>query len=122
MNIRKIDELRLLPPMAIGRVGSATEPLVSYEIEEDPRHPLDFHRIRGSRTFVVDPGTGEIVADFIPDTVSFKEVRTTEGVKSEHIRPVAPFLEVEARVEGQWVPLTADLLRENGLAPADVKW
>ena len=122
MNIRKIEELRLLPPMAIGRVGSATEPLVSYEIEEDPQHPLDFHRIRGSRTFVVDPGTAEIVADFIPDTVSFKEVRTTEGEKSEHIRPVAPFLEVEARVGEQWVPLTADLLRENGLAPADVQW
>lgn len=119
----KIKALRILPPLAIGRLGSATEPLVNYEIVEDPQHPLDFHRIRGSRTFVVNQATGEVVGDFLPETVSFKEVRTEGAQRSEHIRPVAPFLEVWALVEPeQWVPLTRELLQADGLTPADVKW
>jgi hypothetical protein len=119
----RIQELRILPPLAIGRLGSAAEPLVSYEIEGDPQHPLDFHRIRGATTFVVSPTTGEIVNEFIPETVSFKEVRTVRGKQTDHIRPVAPFLEVWARVDGEkWVPLTAVLLQKNGLTPADVRW
>ena len=117
----KIKALRILPPIAIGRLGSASEPLVNYEIEEDPQHPLDFHRIKGATTFVVDPGTGEIVDAITPETVSFKEVSKADG--SEHIRPVAPFLEIWALVDrDQWVPLTVDLLQGNGLTPADVKW
>ena len=118
-----IKALRILPPIAIGRLGSASEPLVNYEIEADPQHPLDFHRIKGATTFVVDPSTGEIVKSFVPETVSFKEVGTAEGERSEHIRPVAPFLEVWALVDReQWVPLTLDLLRQNGLTPAHVQW
>jgi hypothetical protein len=116
----KIKALRILPPIAIGRLGSASEPLVNYEIEEDPQHPLDFHRVKGATTFVVDPGTGEIVKAFTPKTISFKEV---EADGTERIRPVAPFLEVWALVDrDQLVPLTVDLLRKNGLKPADVKW
>src|ERR1017187_10082834 len=100
-----IKALRILPPIAIGRLGSASEPLVNYEIEADPQHPLDFHRIKGATTFVVDSSTGEIVNSFIPETVSFKEVRTGGGEVSEHIRRVAPFLEVWALVDReQWVP------------------
>jgi hypothetical protein len=118
-----IKALRILPPIAIGRLGSAAEPLVNYEIEADPEHPLDFHRLKGATTLVVDPATGEIVRSFIPETVSFKEVCTAGGEKSEQIRPVAPFLEVWALVDReQWVPLTLDLLRENGLTPAEVHW
>jgi hypothetical protein len=118
-----IKALRLLPPLAIGRLGSASEPLVSYEIEADPQHPLDFHRIRAATTFKVDTATGEIVEAWIPETVSFKELRTEGGTTSEHIRPVAPFLEVWALVDRErWVPLTIELLRWNGLTPADVHW
>jgi hypothetical protein len=118
-----IKALRILPPIAIGRLGSASEPVVAYEIEADPEHPLDFPRIKAATTFRVDRETGEIVDSFIPEVVSFKEVRTAEGGTTEHIRPVAPFLEVWAQIEGdQWVPLTLDLLRDNGLTPADVTW
>ena len=118
-----IKALRILPPIAIGRLGSAAEPLVNYEIEGDPQHPLDLHRLKGATTFVVDSATGGIVDSFIPETVSFKEVRTTDGVTSEHIRPVAPFLEVWALVDREkWVPLTTDLLLANSLTPVDVKW
>src|ERR1035438_2432369 len=119
----KIKALRILPPIAIGRLGSASEPLVNYRIEADPQHPLDFHRIKGDTTFVVDPSTGEVVNSFIPKTVSFKEVRTVGGEVSEHIRPVAPFLEVWALVDREkWVPLTLELLRQNDLTPAHVQW
>jgi len=117
----KIEALRILPPIAIGRLGSASEPLVNYEIEADPKHPLDLHRIKGATTLVVDSATGEIVDSFIPEIVSFKEVGESDG--AERIRPVAPFLEVWALVDReQWVPLTLDLLRQNGLTPAHVKW
>ena len=119
----KIKGLRILPPIAIGRLGTAAEPLVNYEIEGDPQHPLDFHRIKAATTLVVDHASGEIVNSFIPDKVSFKEIRTEGERKSEHIRPVAPFLEVWAQVDAdQWVPLTLGLLRENRLTPADVQW
>ncbi|WP_157639568.1 hypothetical protein [Lamprocystis purpurea] len=123
----RIRALRILPPLAIGRLGSGAEPLVAYEIEADPEHPLDIPRIKGAVTFRVDGETGEIVDAFIPEVVSFKEVRTpeadTDGETTEHIRPVAPFLEVWTQVEGdQWVPLTLEILLEEGLTPADVTW
>jgi len=119
----KIKALRILPPIAIGRLGSAAEPVVNYEIEADPLHPLDFHRIKGAETFIVDRATGEIAKSFIPEIVSFKEVRGAGKEQTEHIRPVAPFLEVWALVEGEaWVPLTLDLLHANGLTSADLRW
>ena len=55
-----IRELRILPPFAIGRLGSAKEPLDNYTIEDDPNHPLGFRRIRGAETLFVDETTGEI--------------------------------------------------------------
>ncbi len=116
----KIKALRILPPIAIARLGSAPEPLVNYSIERDPEHPLDFHRITGAPTFVVDPASGEIMRAFTPDTVAFKDVNPADG--SERIRPVAPFLEIWALAGGQWVALTTELLRENKLSPADVHW
>jgi hypothetical protein len=119
----KIEALRIQPPIAIARLGSASEPLVSYEIEADSQHPLDLHRIKGAKTFRVDGTTGEILDSFVPEVVSFKETQTVDGQTTERIRPVAPFLEVWARVNSnRWVPLTLDLLYENGLTPAEVQW
>lgn len=119
----KIKAIRILPPLAIARLGSGTEPLVNYEIEEDPKHPLDFHQIKGATTFKVDTTTGEIIDAYIPEVISFKEVRMVGSESTEHIKPVAPFLEVWALVDkDQLVPLTTELLKENGLTPADVKW
>jgi hypothetical protein len=118
-----IKALRILPPIAIGRLGSGSEPLVSYEIEADPEHPLDIPRIKGATTFMVDPATGEITDAFVPEVVSFKQVLTADGETTEHIRPVAPFLEVWAQVQHEeWVPLTLDLLRKNGLTPDHLTW
>jgi hypothetical protein len=110
-----IRELRILPPLAIGRLGGADEPQDNYSIEENPRHPLGFRRIVGAPTLVVDEATGEIVETRVPDPVTF----TAGG----HIKPVAPFLEVfVVTADDRLEPLTLDLLRRLGLGPHDVSW
>ncbi|MCY1073209.1 hypothetical protein [Archangium lansingense] len=110
-----IKELRILPPLAIARLGEASEPLDNYELEVDPEDPLGYRRLRPAPTFRVDPVTGAISA-FMPEEIRFK---SPEG----HIRPVAPFLEVWAVTSNDsLVPLTQELLAQNGLRPSDVKW
>jgi hypothetical protein len=111
-----IRELRILPPFAIARVGSANEPVDSYVLEDDPENPLNFRRIRGSVTLEVNERTGEIARSQVPDVVEFK--------KQGRIRPVAPFLEVFAFThEDQPLrPLDLDLLHSMGVDAAKVEW
>ena len=110
-----LQELRILPPLAIGRLGSATEPLDNYNLEVPEHDPLGFRKLVPAETLVVDRATGEITARAVP-----KEIRFKSG---DRIRPVAPFLEVWAVTsEGHMEPLTLELLAKNGLSPADVKW
>jgi hypothetical protein len=111
-----IQAVRILPPLAIARLGSAAEPLDNFTAEVDPDHPLDFRRIRPDWTLRVDPTTGEIADRFKPSSIEFKTA-------DEKIRPVAPFLEVFAQTSADKVePLTLDLLAAAGLGPGDVKW
>jgi hypothetical protein len=116
----KIRELRILPPFAIGRLGSAKEPLDNYTIENNPDEPLGYRRIVGAETLTVDETSGEIVDKSVPHTIQFKS-----GGK---IRPVAPFLEVfvvseEARkgkaASEEMLPLDKDLLAKLG---ARIEW
>ena len=111
-----IRELRILPPFAIGRLGSADEPADNFTIVNDPDSPLGFRKIVPQPTFVVDAETGAISGVHVPERY---EPRT-----GEHIRPVAPFLEVWARVddEPELVPLTTTLLAEHGCSVADLAW
>lgn len=111
-----IKELRILPPLAIARLGEASEPLDNYELEVDPEDPLGFRRLRPAPTFRVDPHTGAISEAFMPKEIRFKS-------PDERIRPVAPFLEVWAVTSKDTLePLTLALLAQNGLRPSDVKW
>jgi hypothetical protein len=111
-----IKELRILPPLAIARLGAASEPLDNYELDVDPEDPLGFRRLKPAPTFRVDPVSGAISQAFLPREIRFK---SPEGL----IRPVAPFLEVWAVTsKDSLVPLTLELLAENGLGPSDVKW
>jgi len=111
-----IKELRILPPLAIARLGSAPEPLDNYELEVPDKDPLGFRRLRPAPTFRIDPETGGITEAFLPEEIVFK---SPEG----HIRPVAPFLEVWAVTSKDTLePLTLELLAANGLSPSDVKW
>ena len=110
-----IKALRILPPLAIGRLGSADEPLDNYTIEVNDAQVLGFRRIVPAETLVVDTRTGEISGTRIAGNVAF----TSDG----KIRPVAPFLEVFAITgKDEMVPLTTDLLEANGLGPGDIRW
>ncbi len=111
-----IRELRILPPFAIGRLGSADEPLDNFTMENDPASPLGFRKIVPQPTLVVDDATGEIADVRTPASIEFK----TDG----RIRPVAPFLEVWARVdeEPDFRPLTTELLAAHGASVADLSW
>ena len=113
-----ISALHILPPFAIGRLGSASEPVDNYTIEENPEHPLAFRTIKGAETLIVDEASGEIVRSHTPETVTFKH----DG----HIRPVAPFLEVFAQTDADPAkplePLTLKLLAEHGLGEEDISW
>jgi hypothetical protein len=118
MNIR---ELRILPPFAIGRLGSAEEPQENYAIVDNPNEPLGYRKIVPAKTLKVNESTGEIASATIPKTISFK----IDG----KIRPVAPFLEVFAVVEKpqpdksvstEMVPLDGVLLRKVGTTK--VEW
>jgi hypothetical protein len=113
-----IRELRILPPLAIGRLGSAHEPVDNYTIEDDRQHPLNFRRIAPRPTLRVNESTGEVEAEE-PEEVRFKS--------GARIRPVAPFLEVFAIVghhggKDTIEPLTVKLLQEHKLGVKDIAW
>ena len=110
-----IRELRILPPFAIGRLGSAPTPLDNYTIVENEAHPLDFRAIVPQETLVVDEVTGRITGSNTPSAIAFKD--------HGRIRPVAPFLEVFAREDDAnvWQPLTIELLKRNGHLPSAVR-
>ena len=110
-----IQALRILPPLAIARLGSAPVPLDNFTAEVDPETPLDFRRIVPQETLLVDEQTGEITKSWTPTQVVFKD----DG----KIRPVAPFLEVFAQTSPDTLePLTLDLLAREGLAPGSITW
>ena len=55
-----IRELRILPPFAIGRLGSAPAPLDNFTMVESQEHPLDYRAIVPQETLTVNERTGEI--------------------------------------------------------------
>lgn len=112
-----IRELRILPPLAIGRLGSASKPLDNFTMETNHDKPLGFRRIVPAETLHVDEKTGEISHQTIPTSIEFKTVHGK-------IRPVAPFIEVWARVDDSttFVPLTLDLLKKHGATASDIAW
>jgi hypothetical protein len=111
----RIRELRILPPLAIGRLGAAPTPMDNYTVELDPSKPLGTRRLVPAATFEVDDQTGEIIRSFVPAAVKF--------TSNAQVHPIAPFLEVWAVIgSGDLVPLTLELLARNGLAAGDVSW
>ena len=114
-----IKDLRILPPFAIGRLGSAGEPMDNYtfdlDIDPNAENPLGYRRIKAHPTLIVSENSGEIESEHTPATLEFK--------RGEKIRPVAPFLEVFALTDkDELVPLTVDLLRKQGLTVKNVSW
>jgi hypothetical protein len=112
-----IVELRILPPLTVGRLGAAAEPMDNYVVEPDPQQPLAPRKLVPAPTLRINPETGEITGDDPPGRLRF----TDEHGK---VRPVAPFLEVWAVTadDHRLRPLTLELLQANNLGPQDVKW
>jgi hypothetical protein len=116
-----IHELRILPPLAIGRFGSAPTPMDNYDAVVDPANPLGYRTLRPAETLEVDVDSGEIGRAFVPDALSFTE--------NGAVRPVAPFLEVWALIGdetlsdgGRLEALTTALLEDEGASADDLRW
>lgn len=114
----KITGVRLLPTLAIARVGSASEPLDNYTLEERAGEPLGFRKINVAPTLIVDEKTGAIADCRIPDpakyAVSFKQ--------GGRVRPVAPFIEAFAVTDDQQLlPLTLATLPQGAAMQWRVK-
>lgn len=119
----KILALRILPPIAIGRLGESDKPMAAYDLELSRDKPLDFRKIVPEQTFNVHPSTGEITA-YQPKKVQFKDAENLED-KTGKAHPVAPFLEAFAITDetpGKLVPLTVDLLQKAGHQLDDISW
>jgi hypothetical protein len=108
----RLTEIRVLPPLVIARLGSSPEPLENYNLEL-PKDTIGFRKIVPTETFYIG-ADGSISRGSIPAKIVFRD--------ADRIRPVAPFLELFARVDGDLVPLTAAILEDNRLSPSDVKW
>jgi hypothetical protein len=114
-----IKELRILPPFAIGRLGSADEPMdnYSFDLDIDPNleNPLGYRPLKPQPTLIVGKNSGEIERERTPAKLEFKRGRK--------IRPVAPFLEVYAVSDkSELQPLNLDLLRKHGRTVEDISW
>ncbi len=114
-----IKQLRILPPFAIGRLGSAAEPMdnYSFDLDIDPasENPLGYRQIKLQPTLIVDENSGEIAREHTPATPEFK--------RGGKIRPVAPFLEVYALTDADTLePLNVELLQKHGLTIKDISW
>jgi hypothetical protein len=112
MKAETLQEIRLLPPLAIARLGSSPEPVNNYNLVIPDDQPLGYRRIESAPTLIVDRNTGRITAREENLPVTFKD---EEG----RVRPVAPFIELWGRADGEddWVHLTAD-----DLAGAEIRW
>jgi hypothetical protein len=107
-------ELRVLPALAIARLGSSSKPLENFYLKIPEGH-LDFRRIEPTETLYVKDETGEIERCDTPPLIRFKD--------GDRIRPLAPFLEVYARTGSDTLePLTLDLLHAEGCDKTDLRW
>lgn len=106
--------LSILPPLAIGRLGSSPEPLENYDLEI-PSGGLGFRRIVPAETLYVDDATGAIARATTPAEIKFRD--------GDRIRPVAPFLEVFAHLDdGSTAPLTLGLLGAKSAEEVKIRW
>ncbi len=116
-------DLRILPPLAIGRLGGSETPLEAYELVVDPTDPVGFRQIQPRESFVISPLSGDIQKAYVPEQIRFRDPPAEDG--KQLVRPVAPFLEVFALTDEApevLQPLTLDLLRRNDLDLQAISW
>jgi hypothetical protein len=118
----KILELRILPPIAIARLGSSENPLDAYSLQVPEENPLDYREIKPEPSFTID--ADGYVTETTPDKITFKDASGLKATNGK-VRPVCPFLEVFAVTSDDpdhLVPLTTDLLAKAGLSLNDLSW
>jgi hypothetical protein len=110
MAVTDVKEIRLLPPLAIGRFGDSAEPMHNYEAVIN--NATGYRDLVPADTLVVNLTSGEIVQKFKPPTVRFKD-------GAGGIKPVCPFLEVWALFdeEAELRPLTLTELTDLKRGP-----
>jgi hypothetical protein len=111
----EIEQIYFLPPMAVARLGGSDTPLDSFTWIEDPS-------LNGAGLTVISPtvslnvqSDGSVRA-VLPDSIQFRD--------GNKLRPVAPFLELWAKVsdKADIVPLNLALLAENGAALENISY
>lgn len=120
----KILALRILPPVAIGRLGASSVPVAAYDLVVPKEKPLDFRVITPDTTFEIDTTTFEISDDSTPKEIIFKDAASTTTTDGT-VRPVAPFLELFAITDADpdtLVPVTEALLKQAGLTLGNIRW
>lgn len=112
-----IKEVRILPPVAIARFGSSSQPMDNYTAQIDEQNVIGFRRLIPAETLIINRETGEITSAVIPESVKFRD----EGGL---IKPVSPFFEVWARFdENDFLePLTAAHLTELQSSTEQIRW
>jgi hypothetical protein len=115
MPVTDIKEIRLLPPLAIGRFGDSAEPMHNYDAVIGD--PTGFRDLVPADTLIVEPNGGEIVQKLRPTSVRFKD-------GAGRIKPVCPFVEVWARFDAETDlrPLTLTELGELRRGPEHLSW
>jgi hypothetical protein len=115
MPVTDIKEIRLLPPLAIGRFGDSAEPMHNYDAVIGSA--TGFRDLVPADTLIVEPNSGEILQKLRPASVRFKD-------GAGRIKPVCPFLEVWARfdAETELRPLTLTELGDLGRNPEHLFW
>ncbi len=115
MPVKDIIEIRILPALAISRLGSSPQPMDNFDWEIPDR--VGYRKIIPAETFHIDTNTGRIIDFKKPEKVQFRDSRN-------RIRPIAPFLELWGRfsVNDPLVPVTMHHLKRLGLKLSDVHW
>jgi hypothetical protein len=115
-SLMRITGILFRPPLAIARLGGADTPMDSYVWRADPT-------VHGAARTVIEPAVSfEVLPDgsvspFVPSVIRFRD--------RGRLRPVAPFLELWARIQRgagseAEVPLTGELLTQVGARRSDV--
>jgi hypothetical protein len=110
-----IAEIRILPPLAIGRLGSSAMPLDNYTLEAS--NPIGYRTLAPAATLTVDAASGAVVSDDLPLSISFRDPKGD-------IKPVCPFLEVWMLASGEknLQPLTLEALHKLGMDDTALSW
>ena len=103
----KITAIRFRPPVVVARVGDSDSPLEAFSWVEDTQ-------LFGSAKTIISPTVSlEVLPDGSVEPYNSGPIRFRDGLA---IRPVCPFLELEAEVEYEaFQPLTSTLLERAGI-------